>query len=107
MRNNKYLYLISLLVLFTLLIRDLPYINVAIIGRIWILYLLILLVVVLTSLKFQYQLVLWATYLLFVVAFVFTLLAIPFVAESIGILIYFALWVLLGHAVLTSIRKKV
>ena len=107
MFNNKYLYLISLLILFTLLIRDLPYINVAIIGRIWIIYLLILLVILLTSIKFKYSLFLYATAILFFVAFLLTILTLGFMADAIGVLIYFSLWVLLIHAILEFRNSRV
>ena len=106
MFNNKYLFFITLLVLLTLLIRDLPYVNVAIIGRMWIVYLLILLVVILTSLRFKYTLVLGATYFLFLIALTFTLLSIPFIADAIGVLVYFSLWILFCHDLITTLRKK-
>lgn len=106
MFNNKYLYLVSLLVLFTLLIRDLPYVNVAIIGRMWIIYLFILLVILLTSIKFKYSLFLYATFVLFFAAFVLTILTLGFIADAIGVLIYFSLWVLLVHAILEFMNSN-
>lgn len=105
MITTRALYLLGLLILFTLLIRDLPYVNVAIINRMWIVYLVILLVTVLSSLKFRYAPVLLVTCALFFIAYILTILSIVFVADAIGILIYFSIWILLIHLIVTTFRE--
>jgi len=105
MPSGKYVTLIGLLILLTLLLRDVPYFNVIIIGKIWILYLLILLIALMTSLRFRYSMFLPITIILFLLALLFTLISFPFMAEAIGILIYFAFWVIFIHSVFVSVQK--
>ena len=95
----------GLLILLTLLLRDVPYFNVFIIGKIWILYLLIFLIVAMAGIRFRHTIFLQSTVMLFLLAYVFTIVDIPFLAEAIGIIIYFSFWVILIHALVTSIRQ--
>lgn len=102
----KHLYILSLAILFSLLLRDLPYMNLIFIDKMWILYLLILLLVFLSSIKFQVTIVSYVTALLFLVSFVLTVLKFTFFAEAIGSLIYFSLWVLLVHKIISYFHQS-
>jgi hypothetical protein len=95
-----------MVILLTLLIRDLPYINVTIINKIWIIYLLLLLVLALMSIRFRYAHILLCTSILIFTAFVLELLSIVFVADMIGIFIYFLLWIILLHLTRTTFRHS-
>ncbi len=106
MITTKHIFALSLVILFTLLLRDLPYINVIIIGKIWIIYLLILLLFLLSSIRFKFAMVSYLTILLFLAAFVLTLFNLTFFAEAIGILIYFSLWILFVNKVIMFFTEQ-
>lgn len=97
MINNKQLFALSILILLTLFLRDLPYINIVFISRLWLIYFAILMFVILATIKFRVILLWYVTIALFIGAFVLTLMRLSFFAESIGVLIYFSLWVIIIH----------
>ena len=101
----KHILWLCIFILVTLLLRDLPYVNVVIINKMWIFYLIILLLVGLSSIKFKVSLVTHTTFALFLIAFILTILKLNFFAEGIGILIYFSLWVILIHKMVTFFRE--
>lgn len=105
MITTKHVLWLSILILVTLLMRDLPYVNVIIINKIWIFYLILLLLVGLSSIRFKVSLVTYATFALFFIAFILTLLKLSFFAEAIGVLIYFSLWVILIHKMIAFFRE--
>lgn len=105
MISQKHLVWLSILILLTLLLRDLPYVNVIVIKKMWIFYLLILLFVALSSIKFKVSLVAYATVFMFLVAFILTLLQLNFFADGIGTLIYFSLWIIFIHKTVTFFRE--
>jgi len=94
------------LMLMTLLLRDLPYVNVIVINKMWILYVGMVLLVAFSRIRFKFSIVFYGTVALFVASFILTLLGLTFVAEGIGIFIYFALWILLLHAIGSYVRKS-
>lgn len=101
----KHILWLCIFILVTLLLRDLPYVNVVIINKMWIFYLIILLLVGLSSIKFKVSLVTYTTFALFLIAFILTILKLNFFAEGIGILIYFSLWVILIHKMVSFFRE--
>ena len=106
MINGKQFFVLLILILLTLLLRDLPYLNVVFISRIWLIYFAILFFVILASIKFRVILLWYATFALFLVAFVLTLMRLPFFSESAGILIYFSLWAIVIHVLVAFIKRK-
>ncbi|OGG24524.1 hypothetical protein A3A79_05060 [Candidatus Gottesmanbacteria bacterium RIFCSPLOWO2_01_FULL_43_11b] len=106
MPTIKQLFGLSIVIVITLLLRDLPYANVIFINKIWLLYLLILLLIILSSMKFKVTLVSYLTGFLFFVAFLLTLLKLTFFAEAIGALIYFSLWIVLVHQIILFYRQS-
>ena len=101
MISQRRLVWLSIFILLTLLLRDLPYVNVVVINKMWIIYLLILLFIALSSIKFKVSIVLYTTILLFLIAFIWTLLRLNFFADAIGSLIYFSLWIIFIHKSVT------
>lgn len=95
-----------LLIVLTLFLRDLPYLNVLFISRIWLIYFAILLFVLLAGIKFRVTIMWIATYLLFGWAFVLTVLRLPFFAEFIGVFIYFLLWAIVFHRLIGFYKDK-
>lgn len=106
MITHQHILALTILILVTLLLRDLPYFNVIVINKIWILYLIMLLLVALSSIRFKFSIVSYVTLLLFVAAFILTLLGLTFFAEGIGTLIYFALWILLIYNIISFMKKS-
>src|SRR5574341_2244881 len=104
MLDGKKLLLLFILVVFTLFLRDLPYVNVTFISRMWLIYFALLLFIVLISIKFRVGFLWFAIFLLSTVAFVLTFMRLPFFAESIGILIYFFLWAILIHRLIGFVK---
>lgn len=105
MLTSRYIPLVGLLILLTLFLRDVPYFNVFIIGKIWILYLLIFLIFVMAGIRFRHTIFLPGTVMLFLLAYVLTIADITFLAEAIGILIYFSFWIIFIHALIISIKQ--
>lgn len=106
MTNSKQLFILLIFILLTLLLRDLPYLNVALISKIWLIYFAILFFVILSSVKFRVILLWYLTFALFFISFVLTLMPLPFFAESIGILIYFSLWAIVIHKLIGFAKDR-
>lgn len=105
-KDVQYLFLLSVLILLTLFIRDLPYINVLIISKIWIVYLLVLLVIFLYKVNFNVRYVLYSALLFFIFAFFLTVLSLSFFSEGAGVILYFSLWIVLIHKLVFYIKEK-
>ena len=97
MLSSRQLFVLLILILLTLFFRDLPYVNVVFISSFGLIYFAILMFVILAIIKFRVILLWYLTFALFIIAFVFTLARLPFFAESIGVLIYASLWVIIIH----------
>lgn len=106
MLSNKQIFILLILVLLTLFLRDLPYLNVLFISRIWLMYFAILLFVLFAGIKFRATIIWLATYVLLGVAFVLTILQLPFFAEFIGVLIFFLLWAIVVHRLIGFFKDK-
>ncbi len=106
MQKERFLFLLTVLILITLLLRDLPYFNVLIVNRIWIIYLLILLLLILSGMKFKVRHVSYAVLLLFIGAFILALLGLTFFAEGVGAVLYFALWIVFIHGIYSFLKES-
>lgn len=106
MVNSKQLFVFLILILVTLLLRDLPYVNVVFISRLWLVYFAILMFVILASLKFRVTILWYTTIALFVMSFMLTLMRLPFFAESVGVLIYFFLWIIVIHRLIEFAKDR-
>lgn len=83
--------LILVLLLLSLVFRELPYVNVLVAGKLWIFYGLLLLVLIFVRKIRNLPLVLLGIFFLFI-AFLLTLFNLNFFAEILGLGIYFLLW---------------
>lgn len=104
MVSSKKFLMLFILILLTLFLRDLPYLNVTFIGKMWLIYFALLLFIILVSIRFRVMFFWYATFVLFFAAFVLTLLRLPFFAESVGVLIYFLLWAIVIHRLMSFIK---
>lgn len=101
----KKLFLYILLILATLFLRDLPYFNVLFIHQLWIVYFILLLILLFTSIKFDRRIVVGASFFLLLVALVLTLLKMSFFADAVGVFLYFLLWFIAVDAARQAISK--
>ncbi len=106
MLSNKQIFILLILVMLALLLRDVPYLNILFISRIWLIYFAILLFVLFAGIKFRVTIIWLATYMLFGTAFVLTILRLPFFAEFIGVLIFFLLWTIVIHRLIGFFKDK-
>lgn len=102
MLTPRHIFAFSMLILFTLFLRDLPYINVFVIGKIWIVYLIILLLLLITIIKFNVSIISYVTGALLLASLVLTLLDLSFFAEMIGVFIYFSLWIIFLYKMMSQ-----
>ncbi len=104
MMTSKHIFSLTIVILLTLLLRDLPYFNVIYINRIWLLYLTILLIVLLSNVRFKISRLRNVTVLLFFASYILTLSGLLFFAEALGTLIYFSLWTFLAAAFVSYLK---
>ena len=104
--RSKQFFVLLILILLTLLLRDLPYVNVVFISRIWLIYFAILFFVLLAGIKFRVILLWYSTFVLLIAAFVLALMGLPFFSESVGMLIYFSLWAVVIHALIGFAKER-
>lgn len=104
MLSGKKLLTLFILILLTLFLRDLPYVNVTFIGKMWLIYFALLLFTILVSIRFRVIFLWYATFVLFFAALILTLLRLPFFAESVGVLIYFLLWAIVIYRLMSFIK---
>ncbi len=106
MISTKQFYFLLTLVLFTLFLRDLPYLNVIFISRMWLVYFALLFFVVLSILKFRVIFLWYGIFILLSIAGMLTIMHLPFFSESIGILIYFSFWTIIIHKFIGFVKGK-
>lgn len=94
MEHNRKMFFFIWILLITLLLRDIPYINVLFINHLWIVYLLILFFFLFSNVRISLRHVLYATLLFFAGAFTLSLFRFVFMAEAVGILLYFFFWII-------------
>lgn len=91
MFNLKKIIFLLLFIILSLIVRETPYINIFLIGKLWMFYLLVLFL-------FLFPLSVFPLFILLIlfllVAFILTIFKLTYFAESIGVVIYFLLWVI-------------
>lgn len=107
MFGSKRFLLFILLILFTLFLRDLPYFNVLFIDKLWIFYFFLFLLFLFYSIKVNIRYVYFVCFVLFFLAFVFSLLRLEFFAHVSGIFIYFLLWIIIVSKIYTFLKEQV
>lgn len=91
MFQKKIIFITILLLLLSLIIRELPYINVLVAGKIWIFYGLLFLFLIFPWKVHPSLLILLSMFLL-LTALLFTLAKLYNFTEILGLAIYFLLW---------------
>lgn len=90
---NK-IYLLIILMLAFLLLRDMPYINVLIINKIWAAYIICFALVLFSFISLKVRSILIFLTILFLTSIVLNILRFYSISEISGIIIYFLLWFL-------------
>lgn len=103
MIRDKKILLFIIALLITLIARDMPYINVFIIDKIWVIYAIFIVVFSLLFIPLRFAFFSTGVVILFSASIVFTLLKYSALAEISGLGIYFFLWVI----VIYKIRKLI
>ena len=106
MLSNKQIFILLILVIFALFLRDLPYVNVLFTSRIWVIYFAILLYVLFAGIKFRMTVLWFMTFVLLCATFALTILRLSFFAESIGVLIYFLLWAIVLYRLIGFVKDR-
>ena len=103
MKPNSKLITVIIILLLLLFFRDAPYVNIFVVNRIWIFYLLIVLYLLpIRSIVIFYV----AAAVLLVLSFLFTFLSFPMGAEILGIIMYMCLWVIGIYTVYGIFRSR-
>lgn len=89
MINDKKKLFLLLLILLALLLRDLPYINILIIDKIWILYLFILLLLALWNIRIKIRFITYFSSVILTIALFLSIIQVPRLLEGVGVLKYF------------------
>lgn len=93
MENNRKTFLFFWILLITLLLRDVPYINIIFINQLWIVYLLLLIIYIFSNVTIYFKHVFFTSLFFFVIAMVLSLYRLSFIAEAVGILLYLFFWI--------------
>lgn len=104
--SGNQVIIIVLVILFTLLLRDLPYFNVVIIGKMWMIYLLLFLVILTSRVGVKLTAVTFVIVFLLGVALLLTLSNLKFFAEIVGIILYFCMWIVMLAKMWSYIQEK-
>lgn len=104
--NDRRLLIAFLFTTLILLLRDAPYINVLIVNKLWIAYILLILVITFFFIP-RKESYLWETlFLLPIIALIFTLTRITIGAEVIGVIFYSILWFTVIFKIISFVREK-
>ncbi len=106
MSDRRLLIAFLFTTLILLLLRDVPYINVYIINKLWVAYVLLILVIVFFFIP-RKESYLWGTlFFLPFIALIFTLLRIKIAAEVIGVVLFLILWLAVLLKIISFVREK-
>ena len=98
--------ILVLAILFTLLLRDLPYFNIIFISKMWIVYLVLFLAILLPRIRIKFSTFFYIAITLFGIGLISTLLQLKLFAETMGIILYFSLWVVWGRKSWLYFKEK-
>lgn len=104
--NDRRLIIAFLFIILILLLRDAPYINVLIINKLWIAYILLILVITFFFIP-RKESYLWGTlFFLPFIALIFTLTGITIGAEVVGVIFYSILWFTVLFKIISFVQEK-
>ena len=104
--SDRKLIIIFLFIIFTLLLRDAPYLNVFIISKLWIVFILLISAIVFSFIP-RKTVYLWGIlFLLPFIALIFVLTKITIAAEVIGVIFYSILWFVALYKIFSFMGEK-
>lgn len=106
MITQKKLVLFFLFLIVLLLLRDLPYFNVLVIERLWIIYLLLIIVGLFYFIPKRTSVFFFGAFSLIFIAAVFNFVGIAIIPEIIGIIIYGLLWTIVLQKIIYLVRSS-
>lgn len=106
MTNDRKLLIAFLFVTLILLLRDTPYLNVLVINKLWIVYILVVAIIAFFFIPRKEGYLITALFSALFLALILIFTGITFAAEVIGIIVYVLLWFVILHKVIFLIREK-
>lgn len=107
MVNNRKVLAFFLFITFLLLLRDIPYFNVLIINKLWIVYIFVIAIIALFFVSRKKIYLGVAFFFLLFLALILTLAGVIVGADAIGIVIYILVWLVVIQKIFALIREKV
>lgn len=104
--SDRRLLIAFLFITLILLLRDAPYLNVIIIDKLWIVYILLISVIVFFFIPRKEIYLRGTLFFLPFISLIFALAGIGIVAEVVGVILYSFLWFAVLGKVLSFIREK-
>lgn len=106
MTNDRRPIVALLFIMLILLLRDTPYLNILIINKLWIVYLLVVAIIAFFFIPRNKGYLTIALFVSLFLALILILTGITFVAEVIGIILYVLLWLIVLHKVTSFVRER-
>lgn len=106
MISQKKLVLFFLFSTVLLLLRDIPYLNVLIIEKLWLIYLLLLFWILSYFIPKKVDIFFFAVFSLLFIALLFSFLKITIIPEAVGIIIYALLWLIIVQSIIQLVRSE-
>ena len=100
---TKKLFIYTSLLTGILILRDVPFINLYFIDKVWVIYLVAFLLIFLPK---RFGILFYACLISLFLAFLFTMLNYIFASELLGIVVYFLMWILVCKESFKIIRSK-
>lgn len=107
MVTDRKVLVVLLFMTFLLLLRDIPYFNVFVINKLWIVYIFVIAIITLFFVSRKKFYLGAALFFLLFLALTLTLAGVRVGADAIGIVIYILVWFVVIQKIFTLIREKV
>lgn len=104
--SDRKLLMVFLFITLILLLRDAPYLNVLIIDKLWIVYILLISLIIFFFIPRKQTYLTVALFLLPFIALIFSLLKVSIGSEVVGVIFYFFLWLVVLGKILAFMREK-
>lgn len=102
MVNYKKFTFALLLLIITLILREIPYINILVVRELWVFYLILLFLLIFPLSPRRLSLL---VIFLFLTALFFSFLKLTYFSELAGVTIYFLLWLVVGLRIKEFFKK--
>ena len=106
MINNRNTVIFLLFILVTLFLRDVPYLNVFFVNKLWIFYLFLLAFFLIYMLRAKLKYLIYLCLALIIPTLLFILVKLNYFADAVGIFVYFFLWIVVAVKIYSLIRSK-